>query len=73
MAVGIEATDRTVAFAEDAATFFDKGFDLVDEFFFVELFFRGTVGLFNVLSRNPCVSGRDLELQGMAGGRNLPL
>jgi hypothetical protein len=52
MSVGIEAADRAVAFAEDAAAFFDERLDLVDEFLFVELFFRGAVGFFDVLARD---------------------
>lgn len=34
---------------EDAAAFFDHGLDVFDEFFFVEFFFGGTVGLFETL------------------------
>jgi hypothetical protein len=54
VSVGIEAADRAVAFAEDAAAFFDERLHLVDEFFFVELFFRGTVGFVDVLARDLC-------------------
>jgi hypothetical protein len=35
VAVGVEATDRAVAFAQDFGAVFDEGFDLVDEGFFV--------------------------------------
>jgi hypothetical protein len=49
VSVGIEAADRAVTFAEDATAFFDERLDLVDEFFFVELFFRGAVGFVDVL------------------------
>ena len=59
VSVGIEATYGTVAFAKDAGAFFDERFDLVDKFFFVELFFGSAVGLFDVLEReNLCVSRR---------------
>jgi len=48
-AVGIEAAEGAVAFLEDAAAFFDEGFNVVDQFFFVELVAGGAVGLFDVL------------------------
>jgi hypothetical protein len=51
VSVGIEAAYGAVAFAEDAAAFFDERFDVVDKFFFVELFFGSAVGLFDVLER----------------------
>lgn len=51
VSVGIEAADCAVAFAEDAAAFLDQRLDLVDEFFFVKLFFGSAVGLFDMLTR----------------------
>ena len=48
-AVGVKAAEGAVAFLEDAAAFFDHGFDVFDEFFFVELFFGGALGLFQTL------------------------
>ena len=58
VSVGIEAAYGAIAFAEDAGAFFDEGFDLVDKFFFVELFFGCAVGFFDVLEKKPCVSGK---------------
>jgi hypothetical protein len=49
LAVGVEATEGAVAFLKNAVAFFKERFDLIDEFFFVEFFFRGTVGLLDVL------------------------
>jgi hypothetical protein len=51
VSVGVEAAYGAVAFAEDAGAFFDEGFDLVDKFFFIELVFGCTVGLFDMLER----------------------
>ena len=50
-AIGVEATDRAVAFLEDASAFFEKGLDLVDELFFVKLFLGSAIGFFDVLDR----------------------
>ena len=49
MSVWIEAADGAIAFAEDAAALFDERFDLVDELFLIELFFRRAVGFFDML------------------------
>ena len=54
MAVRVEATNRTVAFAEDLITFFEERLDGVDQFFFVELFLGGAVGFFNGLEKLVC-------------------
>jgi hypothetical protein len=47
--IGIEAAKGAIAFLEDATTFFEERFDLIDELFFIELFFGSAVGFFNVL------------------------
>ncbi len=48
-AVRVEATEGAVAFLEDAVAFFDHGFDVFDDFFFVELFFWGAFGFVEAL------------------------
>jgi hypothetical protein len=47
--VWVETAERAVAFLEDAGAFFDEGFDVVDELFFVQFFAGGAVGGFDVL------------------------
>lgn len=54
-AVGVKAPEGAVAFLQDAAAFFDEGFDVVYEFFFVEFVLGSAVGGFNVLL-DECVS-----------------
>lgn len=49
VAVGVEAADRAVAFAEDLGAVFDQRLDLVDEGFFVELVFGRAFGFLDGL------------------------
>jgi hypothetical protein len=54
VSVGIETADCAIAFAEDAAAFFDERLDLIDQFFFVELVSRGTIGFIDELGSKLC-------------------
>jgi hypothetical protein len=47
--VRIETTEGTIAFLKDATTFFNKRFDVVDKFFFVEFIARCPISLFDIL------------------------
>lgn len=49
VAVWVEAADGAVAFLQDAVALFDLGFDVLDEFFFVELLFGFALGGFDEL------------------------
>jgi hypothetical protein len=49
MSIGIETADRAVAFAKNAATFFDQRLDVLDEFLFVKLLAGCAVGFLDVL------------------------
>ena len=48
-AVRVEAADGAVAFLQDAVAFFEEGFDVLDELFFVQFVFGCTVGFFDAL------------------------
>jgi hypothetical protein len=48
-AVGVKATEATIAVVEDAGALFDEGLDVVDKLLFVELVARCAVGLLDVL------------------------
>lgn len=50
--IRIEAADRAVALLEDAATFFEQRFDLLDQFFLVQLVLGRSVGFLNMLHCN---------------------
>ena len=48
-AVGVESPDGAIAFLQDVAALFEKGFNLLDERFFVELLARRAVCFVDVL------------------------
>lgn len=47
--IGVKTANGAVAFAQDAATLFDKWLDVLYEFLFVELLARGAVGFLDFL------------------------
>lgn len=49
VAVRVEGADRPIAFLENAAAFFEEGFYLFDEPFFIEFLLGGAVCAFDVL------------------------
>lgn len=49
IAIWVKPAKGTVAFLEDATTFFEKRLDLIDELLLVELLLGGAVGFFNGL------------------------
>lgn len=50
--VRIECPDGTVALLEDTASFFKKWFDVLDEFFFVQLFLWSALSFFDMLEND---------------------
>lgn len=47
--IWIQTADGTVAFLQDASTFFQQWLNLIDEFFFVKFLLGRTVGFLDVL------------------------
>jgi len=47
--IGIETTEGSIAFLQDATAFFNKRLDVVDKFFFIKFIAGGTISLFDIL------------------------